>query len=795
MFHLNRVDKREKAYQEANWAEVESYARKQLAEDAGDLRAMNDLAVACYEQKRYDEAYDVCVQLQALLPTRDVLRQLSSSGVRYMRHHVVYGAILYHRGKYREALDVFAGLKCLKGHFSDKFHYTAQILLMQGRVDQAIEEYEQMWKLRPDRDQKVLKELKAILTKHPLHARAHRLAFEIHRDKGRLAELIEAGERALKERKADPETVYALGFYYEFQGELDKALTLFQQYLRQRPDDPHLRWRLAELLLHRGDVVPALEQYRRVVEGRPERLDAVLGKLELVLNQLSGLRQRVVLEALFSLNLEAGRLPSARAWLEQLLPVTGRHEDLRVALQEQLAAAGDQAMEAGDLETTRSVLEQLLLLDPGNEGFRAHLRELDEVLLQKRGGDLEEQLRSGRLTEEELVPVLEELGDVYRRRGESEDRIISVYQQLVRFEFPGLAEAVFQLGLSLQRKGLAELADRQFERLFQMPMPLDRLLERLYAVAVACEERGRPEKARDLYKRILEADLNYRDVLPRLERLPAPQGADRRAGGWSGVRERYEDIVRIGAGGMGTVYRAVDRVLRRPVALKFMKEELKQEQEAVQRFIREAQAASHLRHPNIVAIYDIHVEDPVFITMEHVDGRSLREVLKQGPLDIALVRTVAGQLCDALGYAHAQGVVHRDIKPDNILLTERGEVKIADFGLAHLDLGFSHLTQAGSMLGTPWYMAPEQILGKPVDGRTDIYAIGVTLYELLTGRVPFAEGDIAYRHLHEPPLVPGLLNPSVSKELEAVVMKCLEKRPEDRYQTADALGRGLLAPA
>ncbi|WP_447972583.1 protein kinase domain-containing protein [Nitrospira sp. Kam-Ns4a] len=796
MFNLiNRRERREKAYHEGKWDQVLSLALKQLEEEPGDLKALNDLAVAYYEQEQYDQAFETCQQLQALLPTHDVLRQLSSSGLRYMRHHIVYGALLYRRGQFREALDVFTSLKCLKGHFSDKFHYAAQIFLMQGRVDQAVEEYEQMWRLRPDREQKVVKELEQIIEKHPLHTKAHRLAFEIHREKGRLQALIEEGEAAVKEGKAGPGTVYALGHYYEFQGHLDKAIRLFQQYLRRRPEDAAVRWCLTELCLKRGDVLEAIQQGRLLVEGRPDRLDAVLAKLEMAVNQLSGFRQRHVLVELFTLNLEAGRLAASRLWLERLLPLPPQEDELRIKLQEKLAAAGDQALETGDLETTRAILEQLLLLDPGNEGFQTQLRELEELLLQKRAGELEALVHSGRLSEADSLPVLQELGEIYRRRGESEDRIISVYQQLSRISFPGQAEAVLQLGLSFLRKGLADLAEKQFERFVQMPMPMDRLTECLYTMAVACESAGRHEKARELYKKILEVDLNYRDVLSRLERLPAIKDQTGQADGWTRVRERYDDIVRIGGGGMGTVYRATDRVLRRKVALKFMKDELKQAADAVQRFIREAQAASHLKHPNIIAIYDIHVGDPVFIAMEHVEGRSLREILREGPLAPELVRAIATQLCAALGYAHSQGVVHRDIKPDNILLTGEGQVKIADFGLAHLDLAVSSLTHTGALLGTPWYMAPEQILGKPVDGRTDLYALGVTLYELLTGRVPFAEGDVAYRHVHEVPLVPGLLNPKVSQPLEALVMKCLEKRPEDRPPTADALNRELQALA
>jgi serine/threonine-protein kinase len=259
------------------------------------------------------------------------------------------------------------------------------------------------------------------------------------------------------------------------------------------------------------------------------------------------------------------------------------------------------------------------------------------------------------------------------------------------------------------------------------------------------------------------------------------------------VEERYEQIVRIDAGGMGTVFRAMDRVLRRPVALKFMKDEYQSDVEAVGRFIREAQAASHLKHPGIVAIYDIHVQEPIYIAMEFVEGDTLREIMKRGAMPPESVLPVIEQTCAALGYAHSQGVVHRDIKPDNILVATGGIVKIVDFGLARVAEEFSAMTRTGQIMGTPVYMAPEQIQGKAVDARTDMYAFGVMLYELLAGKAPFAEGDIAYRQVHETPILPGLINPKIPKHLETIVMTCLQKRPEDRYQTMEAIGHVLRA--
>jgi serine/threonine protein kinase len=225
-----------------------------------------------------------------------------------------------------------------------------------------------------------------------------------------------------------------------------------------------------------------------------------------------------------------------------------------------------------------------------------------------------------------------------------------------------------------------------------------------------------------------------------------------------------------------------------------MRDQYQHDPEAVARFIREAQAASHLKHPGIVAIYDIHVREPIYIAMEFVEGHTLREILKRGEVSMDGAIPLIAQICTALGYAHSQGVVHRDIKPDNILVAKGGAVKIADFGLARVAESLTAMTRTGQIMGTPIYMAPEQIQGKAVDCRTDIYAFGVMLYELLAGKLPFAEGDIAYRQIHEMPLMPGLLNPKIPKHLEIITMTCIQKRPEDRYQTMEAVGHALQNP-
>ena len=253
---------------------------------------------------------------------------------------------------------------------------------------------------------------------------------------------------------------------------------------------------------------------------------------------------------------------------------------------------------------------------------------------------------------------------------------------------------------------------------------------------------------------------------------------------------RYRLIERIGSGGMADVYRAEDTVLSRPVALKVLYRSLADDPDFVERFRREAKSAASLSHPNIVAIYDWGAEDSTyFIVMEFVEGESLKERIRRlGALSQHEAVKIAKEVASALAYAHKKGVVHRDVKPHNIILTHEGEVKVTDFGIARA--GASSITQTGTILGTAHYISPEQARGEEVGPASDIYSAGIILYEMLTGRVPF-DGEnpvsIALKQIEENPPLPSILNRSITIDLEKVVMKCLAKDPSLRYRDADEL--------
>jgi len=263
---------------------------------------------------------------------------------------------------------------------------------------------------------------------------------------------------------------------------------------------------------------------------------------------------------------------------------------------------------------------------------------------------------------------------------------------------------------------------------------------------------------------------------------------------------KYKVVEVIGKGAMGVVYKGYDPVLERSVALKTVRKELVDEKLAEQiiaRFKNEALASGRLNHPAIVGIYDYGENKQLaYIAMEYVQGRGLRDFLaRQERFGLQDVMSIMSRLLDALHYAHEHGVVHRDIKPQNIIMTPDGRLKVADFGIARIDR--SNLTQVGSIMGTPAYMSPEQYAGQQVDRRSDVFSCGVVLYELLTGVKPF-EGPtetVGYKICHEPHRNPSEINPEgVPEVFDAILTKALAKRADDRYASArefaDALAKG-----
>jgi tetratricopeptide (TPR) repeat protein len=385
-------------------------------------------------------------------------------------------------------------------------------------------------------------------------------------------------------------------------------------------------------------------------------------------------------------------------------------------------------------------------------------------------------------------------------RAGQDDEAIKGLQQ-VAADAPEFAAASALLGHIFSRKGKHGLAIKKLRQAIGTADLDVRNIDLHYALATVHEAAGQAREAVELYEKILTADYHYRDVEARLEAArPAAQSQARSEaanppsvpelgaapGGQPG---RYRILAELGRGGMGIVYKGHDTVLDRPVAFKVLPDALRDNPQALKNFLREAKSAAKLNHPNIVTVFDAGEQDRRFyIAMEYVDGTTLKEILKRrGLISPTGVVHVGIQLCDALHYAHGQKVVHRDVKTANVMWTREKKAKIMDFGLAKVVEEVRNHTTLVS--GTPYYMSPEQTLGKNVDHRTDLYSLGVMLFELVTGKLPFREGNVPYHHVHTPPPDPRTLLPELPEGLARAILALMTKDPEQRPQTAaDAAG-------
>jgi serine/threonine-protein kinase len=262
------------------------------------------------------------------------------------------------------------------------------------------------------------------------------------------------------------------------------------------------------------------------------------------------------------------------------------------------------------------------------------------------------------------------------------------------------------------------------------------------------------------------------------------------------IDDRYQVLEHLGTGGMAEVYCAYDLQLERKVALKLLHDRFARDEEFVERFRREASSAAGLQHQHVVSVYDRGESDGTpYIAMEYVDGRTLKQLVRErGPLDPAQAIDITIQILRAARFAHRRGIIHRDFKPQNVIVDDEGRAKVTDFGIARA--GASDMTQTGSIMGTAQYLSPEQAQGHAVNARSDLYSIGVILYELLTGSVPFdAESavTVALKQVSEAPIAPRRRNPSVPPELETIVLRALAKEPADRFADADAFIAALTA--
>jgi tetratricopeptide (TPR) repeat protein len=504
---------------------------------------------------------------------------------------------------------------------------------------------------------------------------------------------------------------------------------------------------------------------------------------------------------------EVGQEADAARLLGQHLRDAGEMEKAALLLEE----AGDH-MEAGDLYRSLEQFAKAATCYEAQNGFAAAAEMYQLAGDRELAGSAFE--RAGRFTEAAEcyalagnLPKEAELleraggflraGDLYHGEGLDEEAILAL--QKVPQEDEDFARAAAILGDIFAARGQISIALTKLQQAIGDTELTRDSIESYYKLAVIYQEEGKAREAVEIFEKVMAFDYHFRDVEERLAETRAltlqeePMASVTDAGEVVGADRtpnkraddgRYQIVGELGRGGMGIVYKVQDTVLDRIVAWKVLPQALTENEQAINNFMREAQAAAKLNHPNIVTVYDTGEQaGRYYIAMEYVEGTTLKEILRRrGAISPSGILHVLMQISEALAYAHEKKVVHRDIKPANAMWTRDKKAKLMDFGLAKVvEEARNHTTVVA---GTPYYMSPEQTLGKNVDHRTDIYSLGVAVFEMATGTVPFKEGNIPYHHVHTAPPRVQELRPDLPAALSTIVERCLEKDPANRYQSA-----------
>ncbi len=764
-----------------------------------ELISLNNLAVKYYKEKNIQKAYKVCRKIYELEPAPDILKQSINLGIEHMRHHMILGEIYYKNGNYPEAQKILNSLKSLGKHFSDKYIFLAKIHLKNDNYTKALLEYEEMTKECPQRFKSILNGLLDIINQYPFVERSYELLHNLYKNRGKEDSLIPEFERKVKEDEHNRQSLLVtLEHLYYLLGQNTQAIPLLIKHQERYSNDAKPFYLLGNIYLESGKYSEAIIQYNQVIKLDPSKKTYIISSIERMPDYKNAAND--LINYLVNLYFEENKLAQAEETLDHLLKTKPDIVNYQKKMEQVLLKIIKNSLLSNLLEFCISKIEKLIRLRPENTRYRDKLQEVLKLNISKKVPEYEKRLSSIELHDnvseaikkdvkifstepDDVNKTRFDLAMLYINAGTNEERAISLLQKVSKSNSGKKVEALLQVGLNFLAKGYNDIAFDNFNNILSLYIPDNEKLQYLYKIAIACEKKNLHNKAKFFYGKILSIDLQYKDVPERLKKISVLTSSAASEALMTNINQKFENIEKIGEGNIWVFYKAVDKLLKRKVVITIIKEDFRYNPVAIDRFIMETQHLSESQHNGIIKVYDVNIDILLYIVMEHIDGESLRSIEKKRSFSLTEVLKIAIDTCDAIKSAHKHGVIHRDIRPDNIRLTVDNTVKISAFGLAHITKApqSNNTKQTAEM---PFYKSPEQIRGvdEEIDERSDIYSLGITLYELLVGHLPFHEGDIAYQHINEPPKSLSKENPEIPRWLDQIVLKCLKKSPSDRYQ-------------
>jgi len=703
-----------------------------------------------------------------------------------MRYHVILGEICYINGDFPKAIKIMNRLKSIGKHFSDKYVVLANIHLKNGDYTKALQEYEEMTVECPQRFKSVKSGLLEIIKLNPFIEQSYKQLHDLYKKRGKENSLISDFKHKAKGDEHNRQNLLnVLEHLYYLTGQTTQAIPLLIKHQELYPNDAIPSFLLGKIYLESRKYSEAIIQYKKVAESAPSRKPDIISSIEKTVDNKDA--DKNIINFLMESYIDVGNLEQAEIRLDHLMEIEPDNTNHQNKMEQILTKSIPKLFHDNLLDLSISKSEKLIKLRPKDARYKKMLNDIRSLNARRKITEYENKLKNGNLNEDEESRLNFDLAMLYTDAGTNEERIISLLQNVANSNSSKKVEALLRLGLSFLDKGHNDYAINNFNKISALYVPTKEKLRLFYQIAVACEKKNLLDKAKYYYDKILAIDLQYKDVSERLSTISSLTKSAKGEALMTNLNQRFENIMRFGEDNIWVFYKAASKSLKRKVVINVIKDDFSRNQNAIARFIKEIQSISKFHHKGIVKVSDFNLDSLFYIVMEYVDGESLMSMKSKKKFSWQEVIRIAIDICDAIKCAHKHDIIHGNLRPNHIRLAKDNSVKITGFGLLHITKGTTVNDKESP------YESPEQIRGteEEVDERSDIYSMGIILYELLTGHLPFQEGDIANKQENEPPRPMSKENPEIPKWLDQIILKCLENSPSDRYQEVGYLQKSL----